>query len=351
MKCLTRLVLVVVLISASACDRGGSSVARSKPLRLQLNWFHDPTFAGEYRAVAENDSALVLIEGGVNVNPIQRLRAGLADAAVVGIDIALKAIESDLKSGEASDIRLIFIDFQRNPVGWVLHPRVARTLGLARPNDVTGRQRNDWLFARFRDRTIRPGDKRGTETSAVWDSWRKKRQLKGVFVLPVGFDASIVLDAPRLAFPVYLNEEPFKLAERIGEPLIVFDPADDGVALYGNVVITTAAVLQRDGRRINGFASRLGSAWLWVQDHPDSAAMLVRGYYKDVSDSVLIAQIKKTTEFVFFETTTPGKVDLAKTGRLDLTIRALQNAATLEPNVVSLSSVQLLIVAPLPEQK
>jgi len=316
------------------------------PLRVQLNWFHDPTFAGEYRAADALSSRVTVLEGGVNVPPVQRLKSGLADVAIVGIDIALKAIEADISAKGTTPIRIVFVDLQRNPVGWIVHPRVVQKLGLNDPAALSGRERNDWLFEKFTDGSLRVGDKRGTETTAVWARWRQLRKLKGVEVTPVSFDPTVILSAPDLAYPVYLNEEPYKLAVQIGEPVVEFDPADDGVALMGNVLITTDEVLSQRKAELLEFLAALQEAWAWVRENPGGATSIVKRYYTDVPDEVVRAQIARTTEFVFFGVEQAGPLDVSDGGRLGETIDALKDADALSSNALDLQSVRELVVGP-----
>jgi ABC-type nitrate/sulfonate/bicarbonate transport system substrate-binding protein len=324
------------ILTLTACGESQSDSTRrgadNGNIRLQLNWFHDPTFGGEYRAAQQLGSGVKILEGGVNVNSLQRLKAGLADVAVSGIDVALKAIESDIAKDKYSPLRIVFVDFQRNPVGWILHPDVSIQLGSTAVDEVSGRERNDWLFDQFRNKRIRVGDKLGTETSAVWASWRHKRGLVGITITQVGFDPVVVLDAPRLAYPVYLNEEPFKLSERIGRPVLVFDPADDGVVLYGNVLVTTDSIMRTKSAELNHFLAAVVDGWRWNQSHPDSAALLIGQYYQGVSDSVLFAQVQRTTEFVFYGGRPLGEIEVQSGGRLDQTIEALKASGALQPH-------------------
>lgn len=156
--------------------------------------------------------------------------------------------------------------------------------------------------------------------------------------------ATVVLDAPRLAYPVYMNEEPFKLAERTGEAVAIFDPADDGVVLLGNVVITTDVVLEKRRADLVRFHNALEEAWTWVKQNPDSAASLVKLHYRDVSDAVLRSQIIRTTEFVFYGVDRPGAVDSANGGRLDRTIDALRGAGSLSSGVMTLERARQVVV-------
>ncbi|UZJ39805.1 ABC transporter substrate-binding protein [Prosthecochloris sp. SCSIO W1102] len=317
--------LLIIACSPSSKDDSGTL---DKLLTLQLNWFHDPTFTGEYIAKKTLGDQLIISEGGVNINPIQKIKSGLADIAVVGIDIALKAIESDINNGNKSQIRIIYADFQRNPVGWIIHPKTAQKYNL--PKNISGKEKNKWLFEQFKKGNIIPGDKRGTETTAVWVSWKKSHNLTGVNVTPVGFDPLVLLSAPDLAYPVYLNEEPYKLEDKIGAPVIVFDPSDDGIELYGNVIVTTDQTLNTKKKEIINFLSALTDSWTFAKSNTSSAASTVKLYYTDVSEKTLIAQINKTIEFVFYSTPTPGKIDTKKQGKLFKTITALQEAGALK---------------------
>lgn len=298
-----------------------------KPIRLQLNWFHDPTFSGEYKAKELMGDGLLILEGGVNISPIQKVKAGIADIAVVGLDIALKAIDSDINRDGKSPIRVIFVDLQRNPVGWIIHPKTAEKYGM--PDNLSGAKKNEWLFKQFKNGNIAPGDKRGTETTAVWVKWRNIHKLRGVNVTGVGFDPTIMLDAPDLAYPVYMNEEPYKLEELVGSPMIVFDPADDGIELYGNVIITIVDNLESEEYDINNFLEILSGAWVWVKDNQNQAFKLVRKYYPDVSEDILKSQIKTTVDFVFYQAISSGEIDLRAEGRLDQTIQALKSAGSI----------------------
>jgi ABC-type nitrate/sulfonate/bicarbonate transport system substrate-binding protein len=144
---------------------------------------------------------------------------------------------------------------------------------------------------------------------------------------------------------VYLNEEPFKLSERIGEPIVVFDPADDGVVLYGNVLVTTTDVLATRQKDLATFLHNLASAWEWVRSYPDSAVTIIRPLYPDVSDSVLAAQIRQTAAFVFFQTSQAGVIDTRQGGRLQATIDALKTAGSLTRGL-TLEVVAPLVISP-----
>lgn len=245
--------------------------AAEMPVRFQLNWFHDPTFAAVYRLQSDEPGLLRVLEGGPAVFPLGKLRTGEAQVAIVGLDVLLRAVSDDLANDRSTPFRILGIDFQRSPVVYVLHPAVAASLGLTESSwqTLSPTERNDWLFHQVANNRIRIGDKVDTETTAVWEAWRSIRGLSSsVRVVAVGFDPQIVLEKPPLAYPVYLNEEPFKLEQQIGHPPLVFDPAADGVHICGNALVTSVAALSASSGRITELRRHYYSAWKLVRSRP-----------------------------------------------------------------------------------
>lgn len=322
--------LGLLLGSIAGCGSG----REQRPFATQLNWLHDPTFVAHYRLAAASDRYRNL-EGGPNIFPLQNLIAGTADAAICGFDIFAKYL-TDGRQGNSTGLRAIFCDFQRNPVGWVLHPEAAARVGVNvsafNSGDVRAR---DALLEAIRTRRLRVGDKVGTETTAILRAWLHRLNLaEEARVIPVGFDSSLVESAPPLLFPVYLNEEPFRLEQRLGRDLLKVDPVRDGVALYGNVVVTRTSEPRRDQLR-----SDLTGAWLWARDHQPDAANLVARYYRSVPIEIVRRQVAKTIEFAFHETQQVGVFDLTEGGRLEQSISILKAASAI-PASVTLDQLQ-----------
>src|ERR1051326_6562948 len=96
---------------------------------IQLNWFHDPTFAGEYELISQRAVGVSVREGGPTLQPLNEVTSGRATYAVIGVDIFVEYLDKALEAGEKPNLVCFFADFQRNPVGWVLHPDVTRELG------------------------------------------------------------------------------------------------------------------------------------------------------------------------------------------------------------------------------
>lgn len=320
-RCLTIAILLCGMFAG--CQDRGHKTPGSTPQRLvlQLNWYHDPSFSGEYIAAESNALPEILInEGRPNLSPLNEVVIGRSQFAIMGADIFLKALDASLPN--SLPVSCIFVDFQRNPVGWILHPDVAAALGLTTDVANDPKARNEWAFQQIRSGRLKVGDKRGTETTSVWIQWAMIHHVI-TNVLPVGFDSSVVLSAPRLLYPVYLNEEPFKISEKIGRSVVVFDPADDGVALYGNIIVVSQSFAEKNPERIKDVRNRIKDGWEFVRDNRSAAAVRVSRYYTAVNLKTLESEIAKTAEFVFYNNSVAGGSELA---RWDKTLGALKAA-------------------------
>jgi hypothetical protein len=321
---------------ALAGATGNFAWAQERPLRFQLNWFHDPSFAAAYKLQASSSGMVQLMEGGPAVFPLTKLRTGEAQIALVGVDVFLRAVGEDLESGRDNPFRLLGVDFQRNPVGYLLHPEVGEAMGLpqAQFDKMSERERNDWVFQRIQDGQIKVGDKTGTETTAVWLAWKSLRAPNAnVPLVSVGFDPQILLQKPRMIYPVYLNEEPYKLRDKIGREFFIFDPAADGLTVYGNVLVTSSAALERARTQIVKAKKAYFDAWDAIKQNRPEGLQLVRQNYRNVPESTVDAQLKKTLEFVFYNNASPGDIEQAPGGRLDISVRVFRDAKAISSQV------------------
>ena len=64
-----------------------------------------------------------------------------------------------------------------------------------------------------------------------------------------------------MLFPVYLNEEPFKLGEKLGQDVLIVDPSFDGVKLYGNILVAKRSLIEQEKDLISNYISQLRAAY------------------------------------------------------------------------------------------
>ena len=299
-----------------------------------------------YVLASKEPELLDILEGGPNVFALPLLKGGQTNLAIVGIDVLLRAVGEDEERKQKTPFKIVAADFQRNPVGWVIHPEVGRRAGLPPDSwkEKTGKARNDWLFERLSSGELKLGDKVGTETTAMWLAWRSQRGYKQTSEpVPVGFDPKIVQDEPKLAYPVYLNEEPYKLRGMIKADVLVFDPADDGVSVYGNVLATTASEITRRKDEILAFREKYIGAWTAAASDLDAATTEVLKYYKGVDRAIVKEQIEKTIAFATFNSTEFGTLDAKPDGKLDRTLKVFQSSGSVSKAVTPEVLRELLI--------
>ena len=342
------LVVIILFLLPLSCKKSPSSSSdenKKAKVTIQLNWFHDPTFAGEYFLQTQNNQDIIIQEGGTNIQPVAEIISGRAHVAIVGADIFLKAIDKDIQAGRKSQLVCIFADFQRNPVGWILNPKAAEKIGFKYSDFVDNpKYQNVRLFELIKKGDLDIGDKRGTETTSIWIQWAKIHDPDSkISVLPVGFDPSVIISSPKLVYPVYLNEEPFKLSEKIGQPVFVFDPAYDGISIYGNVVVCSRKFAEENPKIVTKLQNDLKHSWEMVRDEPNKAVEIVSEVYKGASKDIIKKQIEKTVEFVFYESKVAGKMDLTPGGKWDRTLSALK-ASGFVSETITLEAISNCII-------
>jgi NitT/TauT family transport system substrate-binding protein len=244
---------------------------------LRLNWTPDPTFAGAYMALATRswtDAGLEvkIKEGGINLDPMRLVIDGTDDFGIVGADRLLQACADD------RNLVAVALELRDNPVGWVVRP----DSGIRSFTDLAGH---------------RVGQKYGSETEAIWNAVVNKLNLqdKQITLVPVQFSADPFVQGVVDAFPVYVNEEPNTLAAK-GIPVTVLHPADAGLSLYGNVVVTTRQTIQQRPEVVRRFVIGLIRGWEAAAGEPGAvSAELIRiePDMKNVpTQEVLVATIK-----------------------------------------------------------
>jgi len=340
MKCfwlLALMAVVGVLVCFSGCEKRQPSVTAT-PIVVQLNWLHDPTFVAQYVLEQEPNPKMTVREGGQGVSPITEVLGGRAHFAIVGADLFLQHLAEENAEAGKSALVCVFVDFQRNSVGWVLHPDVGGSLGLSQDAAADPRAVAKWAAEKIKDGALSVGDKRGTESTSVWLQWRAAMGLPDTVALtPVGFDPSVVISAPKMLYPVYMNEQPLKLSQTIGRPVIEIDPRVNGVRLYGNVVIARRDFSSTNPTAVRDYQTSLRKAWERVRDRPGEAAIEVAKRYTGVPAQVVETQVRRTIDFVFVGTPSvaAGQMDLTENGLWAQTLQALQAGGSVKPTLTT----------------
>lgn len=309
----------IAILSLTMGCNGGKLPPGNRNLVLQLNWTPDPTFSGEYLALdqgfwSDHEGLKVRIQvGGFGIDPFAPVVARKAEFAVVGADKAAIAFAN------GAPIRVVAVDLQRNPVGWIARSD-SRVQSIP---DLAGR--TDLVL----------GDKIGTETTAILQLMLGRTGLLGkIQPKGVGFDLAYFLQNPNIVYPVYLNEEPFR-ARRAGLQIIEIDPADQengGVRLYGNVLITHRNLIEEQEQTVKGFVSGLRRGWEYARDSREKALQTLRKrpeFASDTLDNVFDRSVEFATS-AYGVRIPPGHMEAS---RWQETLAALKEGGVLKSDV------------------
>jgi len=232
---------------------------------FQLNWTDDPTFTGEYIAKEKfwflNKLNVKIKQGGIGIDPISIVISKKADYAVVGADKALVAIS------DGKPIKIISVDLQRNPVGWIAR----QNLKILSFEDL--RNRKDIIL----------GDKAGTETSAILELVLKRKNMN-IKPQAVSFDFSYFLANENVVYPVYLNEEPVKATLVHNLKITEIDPASEingGIKMYGNVIITHSEKILECPKQVDNLVQGIKDGWNFAKNNKEEALAIVLKYVKN----------------------------------------------------------------------
>jgi len=312
-KTIIILIWSVFIIVTQSCSTGNKKTnSCQKQITFQLNWLNDPTFTGEYLALEKfwflNDLKVTIKQGGIGIDPIAMVIAGKADYAVVGADKALMAIADD------KPIKIISVDLQRNPVGWIARPE----LKINNFTDMSNR--NDIIV----------GDKAGTEVSSILSLIIKRKRLD-IKPQSVSFDFGYFISNANCIYPVYLNEEPIRARILNNLNVIEIDPQDEengGIKLYGNVIICHQNKLDSCKNQVDFVIDGLVKGWKFASDNPSETVQIVNKYVNQDVDYVKEV-IKRTVNYathLYGHEVPPGHMEI---GTWQTTYNTLKEAGLL----------------------
>lgn len=309
--------IVTLLSGCNSCNQSECS----QDITFQLNWTNDPTFTGEYIAYEKFWRAqklnVTVKQGGIGVDPIAMVVSKKADYAVVGADKALMAIAN------GSPIKIISIDLQRNPVGWIAR----QSLKITNFTDLSGR--NDLIV----------GDKAGSEVSSILSLIIKRKKLD-IKPQSVSYDFSYFVANENAVYPVYLNEEPIRARLINKLDIVEIDPLKEengGIKLYGNVIITHKEKLDSCKTQVDAVIDGLVKGWNYALNNTDDAVKIVNKYVQS-EESYVREVVKRTVNYatnLYGVSVPPGHMEITAWENTYNTLRE----ANLISNDIDLRSV------------
>ncbi|MGD9659642.1 MAG: ABC transporter substrate-binding protein [Porticoccaceae bacterium] len=260
-----------ILTLAVACQLawadGGNGDASSEPLRpvrVQLKWAHQFQFAGYYAAIENGyyrraGLDVSLIEYTPALTPIDQLIGGRVDFAVADSGALI------YRSTGVPLIALAVI-FQNSPS--ILISRGDK--GISHLSDLknkkimlAGGYLNAELMATLHEAGISSDDFQ---------------------LVPAETTLQALIDGDIDAYNGYTTNEPYLLNQR-GIPFISFAPLDYGVDFYGDILITSEAVLAHSPEMVADFRAATLKGWVYALENPETVVDLIIEKYNSQNKS------------------------------------------------------------------
>lgn len=225
---------------------------------VQLKWKHQFQFAGFYAAIHQGyyrDAGLEvqLKELTPNISPVDPLIAGRIEFAVADTGALI------YRSNGVPVVALANI-FQQSPsILMALESSGIRSLEDVRGKRImlSGGYLNAELMAMLSTAGIHNDD------------------LKLIGINP---DISILLQGETDTYNGYTTNEPYFL-EQQNIPFITFMPRDYGIDFYGDTLITTEAIIEKDPQMVDKFVQATLQGWEYAVKHPEAVVDLILAHY------------------------------------------------------------------------
>lgn len=262
------LACLLIATFLSVVSGAAAEPATSPPLRVQLMWYHQSQFAGYYVADFQNyfreeGVGIQLLEGGPELNPLERLQRGEVDVAVSWLDNALDA------NAEGADLVNVAQIFSGSSFEIIC--RVSA--GIQSINDLAGKTISvTW-----------PGDRvtiRAMLAAANVDA----EHIKWVQNAKNG-ETLLRGDAPCITGVSY-NEVLWVVDAGIpASDIITFSPHDNGIShVEDGLYVRADSLRSAEFRaRLLKFLRALRRGWAYAKASPAPAANIVLRYTRGIS--------------------------------------------------------------------
>jgi diguanylate cyclase (GGDEF)-like protein/PAS domain S-box-containing protein len=232
-------------------------------MSLQLRWHHQFQFAGYYAAVhkgfyAQHGLKVTLVEGGTDVNPLNRVLSGKADFGVSNSSLVI-----DYMNG--SPVLMLGPIFQHSPNILLTREKFKSPAELARSGSVA----------------LMGGD--------------QDVELKAMF-LKEGIDLNKVRFVPNHnhldgfmankvdAINAYSSNEPFSLKEN-NISYTILEPRTYGLDFYGDLLFTSRALYEKSPETVESFRKATMQGWEYALQHQDEIIELILEHYNTQNKS------------------------------------------------------------------
>ncbi|EWY37560.1 nitrate ABC transporter substrate-binding protein [Skermanella stibiiresistens SB22] len=244
--------VAVAALSLAVSTAGATAALAADKLVFLTSWFAQAEHGGFYQALATGAYEKVGLDvtikmGGPQVNGMQLLVAGEADA-IMGYDIqTLKAVENKLP------VVTVAASFQYDLQGLMTHPDIGSL------EDLKGRK---ILIATASRNTF-------------WPWLRAKYGFEDQQAAPYTFNLQPFLVDPKAAVQAYPSSEPFE-ARQQGKDVKFLLLADAGYPPYGTTIVTTRGMLDQKPDVMRRFVKATMEGWKSYLANPAPANELIK---------------------------------------------------------------------------
>ena len=235
-----------------------------EPVRVQLKWAHQFQFAGYYAAVHQGyyrDAGLdvSLHEYRTGISPVDQLLGGRVDFAVA---------DSGVLIYRATGVPVVALAtvYQHSPSILV----TLEASGIRELEDLRGQ------------RAMLGGGYMNAELMSMLN--RVGITGDDVEILPSDPDLQALIEGRTDAYNAYITNEPYRLRQ-LGIPYTVFEPRNFGVDFYGDTLVTTEAVINRNPEMVRRFREATLKGWRFAVNHPDEVIDLIQTHYNTQNKS------------------------------------------------------------------
>lgn len=295
-------VVVEFAWAGTVTERGRLPTSALQEVRVQLKWVHQFQFAGYYAAIHNGyyrDVGLdvSLIEYSPGVTPIDQLMGGRVDFAVADTGALL------YKSASVPLVVLAAI-FQNSPS--ILVSRA--DTGIQELADLRGK------------RVMLAGGYMNAELMSMLNA--VGITSRDIQMVPSVTNIDVLIDGDVDAFNAYTTNELYTLTKR-AVPFISFVPRDYGVDFYGDILLTSQAVIDSDPAMVRNFRKASLKGWAYAVEHPEKVVDLILSYYntQDKSREHLLFEAKELIKLIMPNVVPIGYINEERWRRIETIFR------------------------------
>lgn len=248
--------LMLTVLMLSSCSQA-TAARELEPVTVQLSWVYQAEFAGLYAAeqngyFAEEGLDVSFIEGGPEVDFITPVVEGTAQFGIA------QPADLILARADGKPVRSIAVIYRRSPIVFF----ALADSGISRPQDFVGKQirsagTTDWTLRALTNKVgIAP------------------EQYETVY-LPSDLDRFASGDIP--VWSGFINVFTLEV-QRAGYEVNIIFPDDYGIHFYGDILITTDELIQKNPDLVQRFVRATLRGWTYAVENPNAVGVLVQKY-------------------------------------------------------------------------